>query len=272
VKVSTGNHEVAITSLWNDSTYPFRFNLPKPQFRPSLANIMKSIDSVVDFFVGNHSLGPQNEKLKQKYQKYAAKVAERLKRNTQAEKDVPFFPELYYSFNYGNVHWIALDTESQFDTPFVSEYVLLFLTFLIEMSNFLRQHKQQQQQFVLSICSVQVEWLKHDLKIANQNRHKQPWIIVFGHRALYCSNYGILFERFLIFSFLEEVVMMFFFKFEDNDCTLFADYLRHKLEDVLYEYKVDLVIGAHKHGTSQIHYQIISLSLLITHILLVSRL
>jgi hypothetical protein len=135
LKVSTGNHEVAITSLWNDSTYPFRFNLPKPQFNPSITKAMRPNDSVDDFFVGNYSFGPHNEKLKQKYQKYAVKVTERLKRNVQREKDVPFLPDLYYSFNYGNVHWVALDTESQFDTPFVSEYVLLFRTFVIQLPN-----------------------------------------------------------------------------------------------------------------------------------------
>jgi hypothetical protein len=52
------------------------------------------------------------------------------------------------------------------------------------------------------------------------------------------------------------MTLFVFSNFEDNDCTLFADYLRHKLEDVLYENKVDLVIGAHKHGTSKIPFQI----------------
>jgi hypothetical protein len=184
--VSTGNHEVAITSLWNDSTFPFRFSMPKPHHE--LSKTIKPVDVAHDFFVGNGSTPIQNEKLKEKYRKYYSKLSERFNANRQRE--LPFLSDLYYSFDYGNVHWVAIDTESELDTPFVSD--------------------------------VQVEWLKNDLRRANQNRHRRPWIIVFGHRALYCSNY-------------------------DTDCTLFADYLKHKLEDVLYTYKVDLVIGAHKH-------------------------
>lgn len=33
----------------------------------------------------------------------------------------------------------------------------------------------------------------------------------------------------------------------DADCNVFASYLRSRIEDLLYKYKVDLVFGAHKH-------------------------
>lgn len=32
-----------------------------------------------------------------------------------------------------------------------------------------------------------LNWLDQDLKRATQNREKRPWIIVMGHRPLYCS-------------------------------------------------------------------------------------
>lgn len=61
---------------------------------------------------------------------------------------------LYYSFNYGNVHFIAFDTESVFDIP--------------------------------GITQQQLEWIEKDLK--SIDRKMYPWVFAFGHRPLYCSN------------------------------------------------------------------------------------
>lgn len=56
---------------------------------------------------------------------------------------------MYYSFNYGNVHVIALDSEA-------------------------------------SSFSAQVEWVKKDLR--RVDRAVTPWIIGFWHRPWYCSS------------------------------------------------------------------------------------
>ena len=37
--------------------------------------------------------------------------------------------------------------------------------------------------------NAQREWLIKDLEKANRNRLKVPWVIVFGHRPLYCSTH-----------------------------------------------------------------------------------
>lgn len=58
---------------------------------------------------------------------------------------------MYYSFNYGNVHVIALDSEA-------------------------------------SSFSAQVEWVKKDLR--RVDRAVTPWIIGFWHRPWYCSSTG----------------------------------------------------------------------------------
>lgn len=64
---------------------------------------------------------------------------------------------LYYSWDYGNIHFIALDSES-------FEY--------FEMS-------------------PQYIWLKADLE--KVDRKKTPWVVAFWHTPWYCSNTGMPF-------------------------------------------------------------------------------
>jgi len=102
---------------------------------------------------------------------------------------------MYYSFNYGNVHFVAIDTENIFDTA--------------------------------EMTSEHIVWLESDLSAVN--RKEQPWIVVYGHRPLYCSNSdgkGNL----------------------DIDCGFMGTYLRNQIEVILNKYQVDLVLTAHKHN------------------------
>ncbi|GFO21328.1 purple acid phosphatase [Plakobranchus ocellatus] len=70
----------------------------------------------------------------------------------------------------------------------------------------------------------QKDWLIRDLDKANNNRHKVPWIVVFGHRPLYCStNIG-------------------------DDCSHSDSRVREGLEDVFYKLSVDIVIQGHEHN------------------------
>ncbi|XP_034235851.1 acid phosphatase type 7-like [Thrips palmi] len=68
---------------------------------------------------------------------------------------------LWYSFNMGPIHFIALTTEVYY--------------------NFNYGMKQLVKQFY---------WLEEDLKEATklENRKQRPWIITYGHRPMYCSN------------------------------------------------------------------------------------
>lgn len=66
---------------------------------------------------------------------------------------------LFYSFDMGPVHFIAFSTE--------------FYYFL---------------NYGLKSVANQYNWLKEDLRKANENREQRPWIITFGHRPMYCSN------------------------------------------------------------------------------------
>ncbi|XP_072383424.1 acid phosphatase type 7 [Diabrotica undecimpunctata] len=110
-----------------------------------------------------------------------------------------------YSINVGPMHIISISTE-----------VYYFLDYGIKPLVF------------------QYEWLEEDLATANlpENREKQPWIIVMGHRPMYCSNT------------------------DHDDCTHHETITRvglpflqfFGLENLLYNYGVDLAIWAHEHS------------------------
>ncbi|KAH8273336.1 hypothetical protein KR018_000638 [Drosophila ironensis] len=112
---------------------------------------------------------------------------------------------MFYSFDLGPVHFIGISTE-----------VYYFLNYGVKSLVF------------------QYEWLTRDLAEANlpENRRQRPWIIIYGHRPMYCSNEN------------------------DNDCTHSETLTRvgwpfvhmFGLEPLLYEYGVDVAIWAHEHS------------------------
>jgi hypothetical protein len=106
----------------------------------------------------------------------------------------------WYSWNSGLVHYVAISTELYFGINGVGE------------SN---------------SCATQFKWLEADLKRANQNRDKQPWIVVHGHRSIYCSC--------------------------DGDCDGAAETVRDGtktcggLEELLFQNGVDFFMNGHEH-------------------------
>ncbi|CAG0884636.1 unnamed protein product, partial [Darwinula stevensoni] len=112
---------------------------------------------------------------------------------------------MFYTFEMGPIKFIAISTEFYY-----------FLNY---------GYKQ---------VVFQYEWLERTLMEANQpeNRAKQPWVIVFGHRPMYCSNS------------------------DRDDCTKHETIIRvgvpllhfFGVEPLLYKYGVDLAIWAHEHS------------------------
>ncbi|XP_046382469.1 acid phosphatase type 7 isoform X2 [Ischnura elegans] len=115
------------------------------------------------------------------------------------------FDSMFYSFNMGPIHFISISTE--------------FYYFL---------------NYGIKDVVKQYYWLEEDLKEANkpENRQLRPWIITYGHRPMYCSNWN------------------------HDDCTYYSTMVRvglpflnwFGLEDLFYDYGVDLEIWAHEHS------------------------
>lgn len=114
---------------------------------------------------------------------------------------------LFYSFNLGNVHFLAYSTELAFDR----------WTYL----------QREQEKFI-----------NKDLTSYNKERH--PWLVVFGHRPLYCSanltHSGKLPRR------KPPLVR------NNVDCLTQAPVVRSNFEALWIKYKVDLVVSSHVHA------------------------
>mmetsp|Transcript_43326 Transcript_43326/g.102951 ORF Transcript_43326/g.102951 Transcript_43326/m.102951 type:complete len:460 (-) Transcript_43326:6-1385(-) len=97
----------------------------------------------------------------------------------------------WYSFNAGLVHFVAISTEVFFiDSP--------------------------------ELMARQLAWLEGDLARANADRSAHPWIVVFGHRPLYCSA-------------------------KLKNCEVEPRVFRPQLANLFYEQGVDLYVSGHSH-------------------------
>ena len=100
---------------------------------------------------------------------------------------------LYFSWDEGLVHYVSLSTELWFGVGDNNTSVKSFLA-----------------------------WLVKDLEAANEKREEVPWIILQGHRSVYCSC--------------------------DGDCGGDAALVRKDLEPLLFKYGVDFFINGHEHN------------------------
>lgn len=76
-----------------------------------------------------------------------------------------------------------------------------------------------------SKINSQLEFINQDLKTANEKRNKEPWIVVLMTRPMYCD--------------------MDTSQSAQTICKNQAETLRNGLEDLFYDYSVDLVVSAH---------------------------
>lgn len=153
---------------------------------------MRQIESVAAYVP--YMTCPGNHEEKYNFSNYAARFSMPL------GNDIP-----YFSFNLGPLHIISISTELYY-----------FMN------------------YGMKALVNQYEWLVNDLKEATlpENRIKRPWIIIMGHRPMYCSDD------------------------DSDDCRHFETLTRVGLpflhffgiEPLMYDYGVDLAIWAHEHS------------------------
>jgi len=102
---------------------------------------------------------------------------------------------MYFSWDYGLVHYVAISTELWFGVS-SSEPNVNLTTFL--------------------------DWFAKDMAKANANRKNAPWIVVHGHRSIYCSC--------------------------DGDCDASAEKVRKDMEPLFMKYGVDFFVNGHEHN------------------------
>lgn len=102
----------------------------------------------------------------------------------------------FYSFDVGLVHFTIISTEIYFKDTMDADGDLV---------------------------ARQEAWLEQDLAKANANRAQTPWLVVIGHRPMYCTS-------------------------DDTNCGSKAAMLRERLEDKFFLHGVDLYICGHQHN------------------------
>nr|CAD7595216.1 unnamed protein product [Timema genevievae] len=147
---------------------------------------------------------------------------------------------LWYSFDVGPIHFISISTE-----------VYYFLEYGFEL------------------LARQFNWLKEDLKKATKpsNRALRPWIIVYGHRPMYCSNKNTDYctmnqTRTRIGT--PDIMKLVLSNLHQKGH--FWQLGNDGLEDMFYKHGVDLEIWAHEHSYERLwpiyNYQIYNGSLM----------
>ncbi|CAI5721165.1 unnamed protein product [Peronospora farinosa] len=102
----------------------------------------------------------------------------------------------FYSFDVGLVHFTIISTEIYFKKT-------------LDVDG--------------DVIARQEAWLEQDLALANANREQTPWLVVIGHRPMYCTS-------------------------DDTNCGKKAAMLRDKLEDKFFMHGVDLYLCGHQHN------------------------
>lgn len=119
---------------------------------------------------------------------------------------------MFYSFDMGPIHFVAFSTEVYYER---GEY-----------------------DYKMDSIQAQFHWLEEDLRKANENREERPWIIVYGHRPMYCSTDDPTYS---------DCCLPARAKYRDASAAD-KDFKDYVLEKLFYDHGVDLEFYGHEHS------------------------
>jgi len=117
---------------------------------------------------------------------------------------------LFYSFDIGPVHFVAVDTEFYYDDD-----------------------DDASDDDIIARVQKQIEWLESDLEAVDRTVH--PWIMMFGHRPMYCSPSHTKAKCPV------DVITRIGIKLDNGTYV-------GNMEDLLWKYNVDIAVFAHVHN------------------------
>jgi len=85
---------------------------------------------------------------------------------------------MWYSFDYGPVHFVSANTETDFDGATEEHYGDGGILIGLKAGGFAPQGEY-------------MRWLEADLAAANANRAERPWIVAFGHRTWFYRDHRL---------------------------------------------------------------------------------
>lgn len=116
--VTPGNHEVAVTTLFNDSTFEHRFLMP--------------LDANKKTALSKRFLSPFRNARFEQMVGVSSALSESLDNS---------YSNFFYSFDYGLFHFIALDTESVMDVPLLTQKQLDWVIQDLQKANANRKNR-----------------------------------------------------------------------------------------------------------------------------------
>lgn len=83
---------------------------------------------------------------------------------------------MWYSFDYGPVHFISINTETDFNGAVEEHYGDSGIIGGLKAGGFAQDGEY-------------LRWLEADLAAADANRNVRPWIVAYGHRPFYYKDH-----------------------------------------------------------------------------------